>query len=83
MRSARPRALSSWWAVGTNDLHPATRAGMSGEPEAVQLYDRSHKTEAKAHARHVPNLVGPVETPQHGFPFLFADAATGVADCAR
>jgi len=56
---------------------------MSGEPEAVQLYDRSHKTEAKAHARHVPNLVGPVETPQHGFPFLFADAATGVADCAR
>ena len=80
MRSARPRALSSWWAVGTNDLHPATRAGMNGEPEAVQLYDRSHKTEAKAHARRVPNLVGPVETPQHGLPLLFADAATSVAD---
>ena len=67
-------------AVRTNDLHPAARAGMNGQPEAMQLYDCSHKTEAEAHARRISDLVGTVKTPQHGLPLRFADAAIGIAD---
>jgi hypothetical protein len=33
--------------VRTDDLQPATRPRMNGQPETVQLYDRSHKIEAK------------------------------------
>src|SRR6266481_8987407 len=66
--------------VRTNDFHPAARPGMNGQPEAVQLYDRSHKIEAKAHAWRASDLVGTIEAPQHGLPILFADAATGIAD---
>src|SRR5260370_28794164 len=65
-------------AVGTNDLHPATLAGMNGQLKAVQLYDRSYKTEAKAHAWRISYLVGTVETPQHRLALLFADAAAGI-----
>src|SRR5450432_2228736 len=78
-RVSEPDA-SPWLPVGTDDLYPATRAGMNGQPEPVQLYDRSHKIEAKAHTRRAPDLVGAVETPQHGFPLLFADTTPGVAD---
>ena len=46
----------------------------------MQLDDRRHKTEAKAHARHIADLVGTVETPQHGLALLIADTGTGIAD---
>ena len=80
MHDARRRTISYGLVVGTNDFNSATRAGMNDQSEAVQLYDGSHEAETKAHARRTPDLVGPVETPQHRLSLLFADAATGVAD---
>src|SRR5690348_11446508 len=66
--------------VWTDDLQPATRPRMNGKPEAVQLYDRSHKIEAKAHAWRASYLVGPVEATQHGLPLLIVDAGAGIGD---
>lgn len=69
---------SSQLAIGKNDLHPTTWTGMNSQLETVQLHDRGYKTEAKAHARRVSDLVRPVEAPQHGIPLLLADSATGI-----
>src|SRR5690348_14228572 len=66
--------------VWTDDLQPATRPRMNGQPEAVQLYDRSHKIEAKAHAWRASYLVGPVEATQHGLPLPIVDAGAGIGD---
>src|SRR5262249_29187749 len=49
---------------------------MNGQPEAVELYDRSHQTKAKAQARRISTLFGPIETPQDRLTLLLADAAT-------
>jgi len=53
---------------------------MNNQPKAVQLCDRGHEIETKAHARRISDLVGPVETPQHRLPLMLADAATGIDD---
>ena len=66
--------------VRTDDLQPATRPRMNGQPETVQLYDRSHKIEAKTHAWRTSDLVRPVETTQHGLPLLIVDAGSGIGD---
>src|SRR5712671_1513000 len=73
-------ALSAGSMIRTNDLQLATRPGMNGQPETVQLYNRSHKTEAKAHAWCASDLVGAVETTQHGLALLIVDAGAGIAD---
>src|ERR1700752_398664 len=72
--------LSGGSMVRTCNLQPATRPGMNCQREAVQLNDRSHEIEAKAHAWRASDLVGPVETAQHGLALLIADAGAGIAD---
>ena len=81
-RRSRSRSSSHVQAahVWAGDLHPAPRAGMNGQPEAVQLDDGSHEIETKPDARRIADLVGPVEPPQHRLALLFADAGTGVRD---
>jgi hypothetical protein len=64
--------------VQTDDLQPATRPRMNGQPETVQLYDCSQKIEAKAHAWRTS--VRPVEATQHGLPLLTVDAGPGIGD---
>src|ERR1700710_3104618 len=46
----------------------------------MQLYDRGHQIEAKAHARRVSYFVGTIEPPQHRVALLFADAGAGVCN---
>src|ERR1700733_656651 len=46
----------------------------NGQSEAVQLYDGRNQVQAETQTRHVPRLVRPVEPPQHGIAFVFADA---------
>src|ERR1700754_2594018 len=72
--------LSGGSMVRTCNFQPATRPGMNGQREAVQLNDRSHEIEAKAHACRASDLVGPVETAQHGLALLIADSGAGIAD---
>src|SRR6202035_2697463 len=65
--------------VGTDDLKPAAGAGVDREPKAVQLHDRRHEAQPKAHARRVSYLVGTIETPQHRLALLLADARAGIS----
>src|SRR5262249_50991497 len=53
---------------------------MNGQPETVELYDRSHQTKAKAQAWRISALFGPIETPQDRLPLLLADAAISIDD---
>src|SRR5438309_43471 len=54
------------------------RHGIYRQPKTVQLYDRSHKIEAKAYAWRASDLVGAVETTQHGLALLIVDAGAGI-----
>src|SRR5260221_13125547 len=64
-----PSRLFCSFAVGTNNLHPAAWAGVNRQPEAVQLHDRGYQIHAKTHAGRISDLVGAIETPQHGLAF--------------
>src|SRR3982074_2682357 len=64
--------------VRTNNLQPTTLAGVDHETKAVQLYDRGHQMQAKAHTRRTSDLVGAVEAPQHSLALLLTDAGSGI-----
>src|SRR3954465_10810705 len=70
----------SIWSIRAGNFHLATRSGADRQAEAVQLYNRSDKIETKADTRRISYLVGAIKSPQHGFPFLFSDAAAGIGD---
>src|SRR6267378_5891320 len=77
VRPRRGRAFSLL-LVGTNNLQPAALTRVDHETKAVQLYDRRHQIQPKADARRTSDLVGTVETPQHGLALLLADAGAGI-----
>src|SRR5882672_8988633 len=64
--------------IGTNDLHPAPRAGVDDQTKSVQFYDGRNQVQSEAYARRVANLVRAIEPAQHGFMFLVADSRTRI-----
>src|ERR1700680_1146608 len=49
LRFGGPSRPFHTFAVGTNNLHAAARAGVDRQPKSVQLYDRGYQIQAKTH----------------------------------
>src|SRR5512140_302359 len=77
-RTPRPARHSALLAVGTDDVDAAAGTCVNDQPKTVQPDDGRHQVQAKPHARCAPDLVRPVEAPQHGLALLFADAAAAI-----
>ena len=63
---------------GTTDLNHAAGSGHNIQAKAVQSYDRGNEIEAEPQTSRVSRLVGPVEPPEHGLAFVFADPGSGI-----